>query len=288
MPFEHLVLNFNERFARENAPEAPALHFDGTTVWGNFTGHRFSSQFSPIRQRLKPSSIYGHDSSPSSLQLWNEAGKNLRGETVVSDLVRLDRLSRTVHMLNYLLREPEISHLFLHVHPQHVLGVPKDHGAYFEDIIGRLGLPLRSIVIGLTLAASELRVMPTLLERFRNYRDRGYSIAISLGEGADVELVSYFQSQVLSRWTPDHVRLDAALLRRIYPDARGLRHQLRLIEQVRQRDAILHLYNVRTQGDLESADFMASDFIQGDAIEQNPNKTPGPDAIQDAPSSPLY
>ena len=50
-------------------------------------------------------------------------------------IVYLDRLCRTVHMLNYLRQTDDDGCLFLHVHARHILAVPHDHGEYFEGLL---------------------------------------------------------------------------------------------------------------------------------------------------------
>jgi len=62
-------------------------------------------------------------------------------------IVYLDRLCRTVHMLNFLRQATEDGCLFLHVHACHILGVPHDHGEYFNGVLHRCGLTPERIVI---------------------------------------------------------------------------------------------------------------------------------------------
>ncbi|MGH8467481.1 MAG: EAL domain-containing protein [Gammaproteobacteria bacterium] len=124
-------------------------------------------------------------------------------------IVYLDRLCRTVHMLNFLRQANEDGCLFLHVHARHILAVPHDHGEYFEGLLHRCGLTPERIVIQVgppSIAnADERRRTQAAL---RNYRRRGYRLALNVTSGVHrgniLEHVSELQ--------PDYVRLDRTCL----------------------------------------------------------------------------
>jgi hypothetical protein len=71
--------------------------------------------------------------------------------TEFESIINFDRLSRTVHMLNYLTLAHLQNVLFLVVDPRHILGIKQDHGAYFVDMIAQCGLETKNIVIVLTV-----------------------------------------------------------------------------------------------------------------------------------------
>jgi len=136
----------------DNGLKYPPLNYDGQRVHGRYGNLTFSSDLKPVRQRTRPELIIGHDTAPLVFRVSRalESPRLLHSEPP-TNIVCLDRLGRTVHMLNYLSLDQAQGYLFLHVHLQHLLTVKKDHGAYFEDIIQRCGLPLKRVVITLTL-----------------------------------------------------------------------------------------------------------------------------------------
>ena len=75
----------------------------------------------------------------------------LRNPADFQSIINLDRLCRTIHMLNYLIYSHNGGMLFLDVDPRHILGIQQDHGAYFEEIIIKCGLATRNVVISMTI-----------------------------------------------------------------------------------------------------------------------------------------
>jgi len=93
-------------------------------------------------------------------------------------IINFDRLSRTVHMLNYLTIVHLEGVLFLDVDPRHILGVKQDHGAYFEEVIRQCGLETKNVAIVLTLNSQYAPYYQDLAKGLENYRRRGYQIAL--------------------------------------------------------------------------------------------------------------
>jgi EAL domain-containing protein (putative c-di-GMP-specific phosphodiesterase class I) len=263
MPLEHLVDTFNARFIAENQLEAPALTFDGQSVRGRFGNLTFSSDLKPVRLHSDPDRIIGHDTAPLVFSPANslDTTRLLYGEAM-PNIVSLDRLSRTVHMLNYLILDRPEGNLFLHVHPHHVLTVKRDHGAYFEDIIRQCGLPLRRIVIGLTLNPSYETQAPLLLERLKNYRDRGYSTSLKFSEHVGSDFVERFRIQFLHRFAPDYVRFQVGFFHRAYQDHGGGRRAA-LLAAIRQVDTQVLIGDIRNANDLELLGELNPDYVQG-------------------------
>ena len=124
-------------------------------------------------------------------------------------IVYLDRLCRTVHMLNFLRQANEDGCLFLHAHTRHILGVPRDHGEYFEGLVHRCGLTPERIVIQVGPPGAEDpdggRQMQAAL---RNYRRRGYCLAMNVTSGVHRENILEHVLEL----QPDYVRLDRTCL----------------------------------------------------------------------------
>lgn len=91
-----------------------------------------------------------------------------------SELVYLDRLTRTVHALNYLASELQ-GDLHLSVNPQHLLEVHENHGQVFESILAKCGLQPDQIVLEIAEhAVSDKRHLKTAIA---GWKKRCYRIA---------------------------------------------------------------------------------------------------------------
>lgn len=272
MPLQHLVDTFNDRFIAENQLVAPPFAYDGERVHGRFGNLVFTSRLKPVRLYADPERITGHDTSPLVVSPAgaDDATRLLYSEAM-PNIVSLDRLSRTVHMLNYLILDRPEGHLFLHMHPHHVLTVKQDHGAYFEDIIRRCGLPLRRVVIGLTLGPVYESQILLLLPRLKAYRERGYSTALNFSELIDVRFVERFRRQFLHRFPPDYVGFDAGFFQRSYRNPGGQRSLSALLSAIRQVDTQILVGNIRTLEDIDRIRPLGPDYVQGDWYEAAAN-----------------
>ena len=269
MPLQHLVDTFNERFIAENNLETAPLEYDGHQVHGRFGNLTFTSELKPVRLHAEPNLITGRDTSPLVFAPAHSIDKTrLLYSEEMPDIVSLDRLSRTVHMLNYLSLNEEDSNLFLHVHPHHILTVKKDHGAYFEDIIRRCGLPVRRIVIGLTISPVYESQLLLLLERLRNYRERGYSTAVKFDEHIGSDFVERFRRQFLHRLAPDYVRFEAGFFHRAYQNHGGQRRRTALFTAIRQVDTQVLIGGIRSETEAQGIASIHPDYVQGSWYEQ--------------------
>jgi EAL domain-containing protein (putative c-di-GMP-specific phosphodiesterase class I) len=267
MPLTHLIETFNHRFITENQLNKPPFDFKAGQVFGRFGNLTFTSEFRPVRQLSSLDQIRGHDTAPLIFSpSFVENSEGFRDESVPS-IVSLDRLTRTVHMLNYLLLDQDSGSLFLHVHPQHILTVKKDHGAYFEDIIRSCGLSLRRIVVSLTLSASQDSNLAVLLDRLRNYRERGYAIAIRFDGNTPQDLTEKVKNHFLHRLAPDHVRLSVGLFDREYQGRSGERQRQSLLSAIRQHDTQVHFTGIRSMEDLILSRELGADFVEGAYFE---------------------
>lgn len=263
MPLEHLIDAFNERFVSENDLDIRPLSFDGETTYGHFQDLRFTSAFMPVRLCRGPSRVIGLDAHSHILEStrdWESAW--LRFGSEMTDIVCLDRLSRTVHMLNYLLTPHDEGYLFLHVHPQHVFKVKRDHGAYFEEILQRCGLPLRRIVVTVTLNQAYGSDFLLLLERFKNYRDRGYATAIQF-DGLSRAYQEEFCRSSLYRFAPDFVRLRIKQFTDYFTHPEGQHALFSLNKVIRRLDTQIHVSGINTEQDAINTKFLNPDYVQG-------------------------
>ncbi|MET0217725.1 MAG: EAL domain-containing protein [Burkholderiales bacterium] len=92
------------------------------------------------------------------------------------DLVRLDRLCRTVHAINYFISAPVGRSLFLKVDPRLLVSVPDQHGRAFERVLTSLGVAPSQVVIEIPASTNG---NPALVAHVvANYRFRGYRVAV--------------------------------------------------------------------------------------------------------------
>ncbi|WP_333874044.1 EAL domain-containing protein [Methylobacter sp.] len=218
MPLQNLVEYFNDRFGQEHRSSfRPFLVEDGT-ISALFGQIKIGSVFSPIRKALKPAEIVGHAAklkvSTHDVQyLYSDEIENLLSNHPhqagdFESIINFDRLSRTVHMLNYL----PITHLqgalFLEVDPRHILGVKKDHGAYFEEVIEQCGLETKNVVIIMAVNSHYARHYQELVTGLDNYRHRGYQIALKF----DYVAQESQSLDLITKLSPNYVSLSARYL----------------------------------------------------------------------------
>jgi hypothetical protein len=188
MPLQHLVEYFNDRFGQEHHSVFRPFILKEGKVSGLFGPVRINSIFSPIRETSNPTIIVGHTaqievSTYGTQQFYeNEIEyllvNNEHQPTGLESIINFDRLSRTVHMLNYLTLLPGQGTLFLEVDPLHILGIKRDHGVYFEEVIAQCGLKTQNISIVLSMYKQYARYYQQLLGGLENYRRKGYQIAL--------------------------------------------------------------------------------------------------------------
>lgn len=212
-----LVEYFNDRFEREHKANYRPLVLENDSVSGIFGQLKISSIFSPLRHNKNVINVSGHSvkikvSANESAYLHNYEVDNLvlnSNDVYIhfESVVNFDRLARTVHMLNYLPFAQTDKLLFLEVDPRHILGIKKDHGAYFETVIQQCGLSTHNTVIVLAVTSSYVKYNEALIRGLSNYRQRGYQIALRFGFD---NLISEKQAfELIYQLTPDYVSLSA-------------------------------------------------------------------------------
>lgn len=278
MPLQQLVEYFNQRFTEAQGFKEPPLRLNGTRVEGRFGNYRIGSILQPVRLAASLPIVIGHDASSFIPDVPTESNPAppISASDASEDIVNLDRLTRTVHMLNYLPVSHNDGHLFLHVHPRHVLAVKKDHGAYFEEIIRRCGLSTRRVVITLQVSPVYDRHLVLLLERLRNYRDRGYSTAIKFDDRAGVRFLERYCIEFLYRFTPDFVRFETRFFPRLTRDAANYRRRSSLLIAIRRLDTQLMIEGIHSEADAELAKLLQADLVKGSYYERHAVRTPKP------------
>lgn len=102
------------------------------------------------------------------------------------DVIYRDRLTRTMHVLNYL-SSGSSEDLYLSVNPQHLQAVHKNHGEVFERILAQCGLAPDRIVLEIPeYAVGDKRHLRAAIAAWQK---RHYRIAIDVG-AAQTQLTS--------------------------------------------------------------------------------------------------
>lgn len=272
MPLQNLADYFNDRFGQEHRSSFRPFLLENEVISTLFGQIKISSLFLPIRHVKKPNEITGHAAklmvSTHEVQyLYSDEIENLLSNHPHSDnnfesIIDFDRLSRTTHMLNYLPLAHLQGALFLEVDPRHILGIKKDHGAYFEEVINHCGLETKNIVITMAVSSPYAKHYPALIAGLINYRVRGYKIALKFDYVAQEE-----QSfDLITQLTPNFVSLSARSLDQLRDNA--------LADKLRHLNARVEIaggQSILSQIDQQSFALLAEDtgfnFVQGPYYE---------------------
>lgn len=273
MPLQQLVEYFNDRLEQEhNAGFRPFILRDGG-VHAMFGPICIGSTLKPIRETLRTAHLVGHAAHlsvvPHTAQpLQNQELENLLAlepaqNTQPESIINFDRLSRAVHMLNYLPQAHLDEVLFLEVDPRHILGVKEDHGAYFEEVIVKCGLQTRNVAITMTVNKIYARYYQTLLKGLQNYQRRGYRLALKF----DYHTLEKPAIELIARAAPDFVGLSAQHLERIRDNKLPEKLQLlnSLVDSVAGRSLMLDIEDKRSAALARQTGF---DLVEGAYFEQ--------------------
>jgi len=169
-------------------------------------------------------------------------------------LVEFDRVSRTLHVLNFRQIYAENGLLFLNVHPKLLISV-NEHGKVFERILHANSVPTDRVVIEIHEGLVEQDKQ--LTEAIDNYRDRGYRIAIDRFGSA--------QSHIDRLWkfSPDFVKLDLNLIQKAESNERVRKILPGLVKMIKDLGAQAVITGIETQTQLNIAIETGSTLFQG-------------------------
>ena len=221
-----------------------------------FLGVRLNSAFQPIYD-IQAGDLFGHEallrpslggelaSTPEFAFTYAEqAGK----------LVPFDRVSRTLHVLNFRQIYAENGLLFLNVHPKLLIAVSA-HGKVFEMILHSNSVPTDRVVIEIQEGLIEQEKQ--LTEAIDNYRDRGYRIAI------DRFGSSHSHIDRLWKFAPDFVKLDLSLIQKSEQNERIRKILPGLIKMIKDLGAQPIITGIETQVQLDIAIESGTSLVQG-------------------------
>lgn len=221
-----------------------------------FLGVRLNSAFQPIYD-ISAGELFGHEallrpslggeisSTPEFAFTYAEqAGK----------LVQFDRVSRTLHVLNFKQIYQENGLLFLNVHPKLLISV-NAHGKIFERILHAHAVPTERVVI--EIQESLIEQDKQLAEAILNYQDRGYRIAIDRFGNSHSHINRLWNLSV------DFVKLDLQLIQQAEHNIQlrnGLRGLIKLIQDVGAEPIIT---GIETQAQFNIAIESGAHLLQG-------------------------
>lgn len=274
MPLQSLVEYFNDRFAQQHRSSFSPFIQEAGSISALFGQIKISSVFSPIRVALKPADVIGHAAklkvSTHDIQyLYSDEIENLLNNPPhqggdFESIINFDRLSRTVHMLNYLPITHLQGSLFVEVDPRHILGIKQDHGAYFEEVIGQCGLETKNVVIIMAVNSHYARHYQELVAGLDNYRRRGYQIALKF----DYVVQESQSLDLISKLSPNYVSLSARHLDKIRDHS--------LLEKLRDLSALITSaggQSILLQIDQKKSDLLARNtgfnLVQGSYYERS-------------------
>ncbi len=274
-----LVEYFNDRFEHEHKANYRPLILENNLVsgiFGQLNTFQVSSTFSPLRHIANVSNISGHSvkikvSANESPYLHGYELENLAlnsGETYINfeSVISFDRLARTVHMLNYLPLAQSNTVLFLDVDPRHILGIKKDHGAYFETVIEQCGLMTKNTVIVLAVTSNYVKYNDVLIRGLSNYRQRGYQIALRF----DHLISDKHAFELISKLTPDYVSLSARQI-----ENENSNNALKKLHALKQVISNAQGKGILRQIDRQKSEILARqsgfDFVEGSYYEKTLN-----------------
>lgn len=261
MPLTDLVRTFNRADGLATPPGAPVdaeLVAAGERATARFGDLALTSVFQPIYD-LQRRQVVGHE---ALLRATAADGTAVAPEAVfarpsaATAIVHLDRLARTLHILNFLAQRRRTGgYLYLNVHPRHLTAVSASHGLVFEAILKRCGLAPADIV--LEVLESEIDDDGHLLEAVANYRQRGYLMAIDdFGR-------RHSNLDRLWRLQPEIVKLDRSLIKAAAEDCRAARVLEKLVEIVHGLSAVAVAEGIETRAQLAAAREAGADLAQG-------------------------
>lgn len=174
-------------------------------------------------------------------------------------LILFDRICRTLHLLNFLLISREKDLLFINIHAG-LLSRVDTHGMIFERILHSLSVPANRVVI--EFEESCLEDSSVLSRAIRNFRDRGFKIALS-DFGKD-------RTSMKCLWevNPDFVKLDSAIIGNAANNEKIRRLLPKLIGLIQEAGSEAVIQGIETLQQLDLARQSGARLLQGYALSR--------------------
>lgn len=257
MPIDDLIACFAEESGRATAGPPP-LRVDARGVSGRYRGLRLHSAFQPLQSAttLQPAA---HEALLRVRGAGNRAvppADAFALPDTPGEVVYLDRLCRTLHVLNFVRQDGGGGMLYLNVSGRHLLSVGEGrHGRAFETLLGCCGIRPDRIV--LEIVESGVDDLHPLQAAVGAYRARGYRVAI------DDFGCQHSNFDRLWRLEPDIVKLDRSLIVQSAGNPRVRRILPKLIDIIHDLDALAVCEGIETAEQHRLAIDAGADLLQG-------------------------
>ncbi len=224
---------------------------------GAYAGHTLASHFQPIFS-LSHGRVVGHE---ALLRASDTSGAALPPPRFFDvddfdELLRRDRLVRSLHAANYAARRPEGQWLFLNLNPQVFLRGPQGtHDRFETDFLAHFGLRGPQIVI--EVLEDAVRDDADFAAAVEQTRAHGCLIALDdFGAG-------HSNFDRVWRLRPDIVKLDRSLVARAALDVQARRVVVQMVSLLHECGALVLMEGVETEAEAYVALEADADMVQG-------------------------
>lgn len=255
------ILTFLNRNDFASADIGAPLHAQDEQIHARYANLTLTSRFQPIFA-LSDDSIVAHEAflQAQSGGASTALGTAFSPETIffipgqVEEITHLDRLTRTLHTLNFLV-QGSTGNLHLNVHAHHLLAVHSDHGKIFEGILQQCGLAPGNIV--LEVVEDEIREKSRLAAAIAAWQSRGYRMAI------DKFGRNHLHLERVLRLKPDLIKVDRSLLEKCSGHPQRLHSLAALIDNAHAAGVQVAVAGIETAAQLAAVRRAGADYGQG-------------------------
>jgi len=168
--------------------------------------------------------------------------------------IELDRLSRYLHVQNFIRQSQDHNWLFLNVHPT-IMMYGKNYGPYFGELLHDAGLEPSNVVVELLEESIEDKGL--LNETIKYYRELGCLIAIDDFGTGDSNFDRVWQIK------PDIVKLDKSIVRDMKENNVVRRMLPNLVSLIHECGSLVLLEGIEHEEQALMAVDSGADFVQG-------------------------
>jgi EAL domain-containing protein (putative c-di-GMP-specific phosphodiesterase class I) len=195
------VPSFLEQLARHPETDKRLWLDTEQRVVGKFLRCQLASVFQPIIDLNEQTSV----AREAFVRSWHQTESRLSPWSLFAsaahddDVVELDRLCRTVHLLNHFSGLHANESLIVNVHDRLLAAVAGDHGRSFRRVLDALAIPPSRVIIETPESVCLDRGLLAFV--VANYRLNGFRISVSVGRVSDVQ-------EALGIVRPDYLKVD--------------------------------------------------------------------------------
>lgn len=257
------IADYVARLPGAATADAPLVRTDAGRVAGRFGPYLIESAFTPVADAA--GSVSGHAARMRVRRDGTDVTSDALFDAVADDdeLVRLDRLARSVHAINYFGSAAAGRRLHLGVHARLLSAVPDEHGRAFQRVLGALGVPSTDVVIHIPDEANEHALLVT--STTANYRFRGFAVGLTVPEWGGEAFAAFVDR--LRYFVPDILRVPC--------DAEGALGTLEpVVRHIRAPQLKLMAAGLRAPAALDAALAHGFDLVEGEALETRQDAAP--------------